>query len=113
VVNRVTAKPFRTITKNISKLYLTMPSSWTHLIRFIAQEDGQIHLGQVDSKKYPDVGLATYEGKNVEAKLVTGSIFDGVVTERVYHVAQVCCSSLCQRHGAVMAAPFHRKARKS
>lgn len=76
-----------------------MPSAWTHLIRFIAKEDGQTHLGQIDPKKYPDVGLATYEGKDVEARLVTGSAFDGAVTDRVYHVAQVCCpSSVSARH---------------
>ena len=56
-----------------------MAPSWTHLVRFIAEEDGQVHLGQVDAKKWPDIGLATVNGQKVEAKLVKGSIFDGVV----------------------------------
>jgi len=68
-----------------------MAPGWTHLIRFIAEEDGQIHLGQIDSSVYPDVGFAIFEGKKVEAKLVLGSIYDGVVTEkklRVKHVSK-------------------------
>ena len=66
-----------------------MSPHWTHLIRFVAQEDGQIHLGQVDPKVYPDVGLATVEKKKVEAKLISGSIFDGLVTEKTMTVLQV------------------------
>ncbi|MCJ1458504.1 hypothetical protein MMC28_008877 [Mycoblastus sanguinarius] len=65
-----------------------MSPHWTHLIRFVAQEDGQIHLGQVDPKVYPDVGLATVEKKKVEAKLISGSIFDGLVTEKTMTVLQ-------------------------
>ena len=65
---------------------------WTHLIRFIAKEDGQIHLGQIDPKKFPDVGLATFEGKNVDAKAVSGSVYDGVVTDQTLHVQQVSLS---------------------
>ncbi|KAK7705475.1 hypothetical protein SLS57_010009 [Botryosphaeria dothidea] len=63
-----------------------MAPQWTHLIRFIAKEDGQIHLGQVDSAQFPDVGLAVFEGKDVSAKEVTGGLYDGVVTDRVLHV---------------------------
>jgi hypothetical protein len=66
-----------------------MGTNWTHLVRFIAEEDGQIHLGQVDAKRWPDIGLATFNGLKVEAKLVKGSIFDGVVTEKILHIAQV------------------------
>jgi len=66
-----------------------MAPNWTHLIRFIADEDGQAHLGQIDSKKYPDVGIATYEGQKIEAKLINGSVFDGTVTERIMHVKQL------------------------
>lgn len=62
---------------------------WTHLIRFLAKEDGQIHLGQIDAKKFPDVGLATLQGKDVDVKVVSGSIYDGVVTDQVLHVKQV------------------------
>ena len=66
-----------------------MARRWTHLIRFIAKEDGQIHLGQVDVNKYPDIGQATFEGKDVDVKVVSGSIYDGIVTERTLHVSQV------------------------
>ncbi|EXJ87559.1 hypothetical protein A1O3_04519 [Capronia epimyces CBS 606.96] len=62
---------------------------WTHLIRFIAKEDGQIHLGQIDAKKFPDVGLATFEGKEIDAKVVSGSVFDGVVTNQTLTVKQL------------------------
>lgn len=63
--------------------------SWTHLIRFIAEEDGQIHLGQVDVAQYPDVGLAMMNGEKVTAKLISGSAFDGTVTDRAMHVARL------------------------
>lgn len=66
-----------------------MSPHWTHLIRFVAEEDGQVHLGNIDATKYPDVGLSTFNGESVLAKVVTGSIFDGVVTDRVLHVKQV------------------------
>lgn len=64
-------------------------AAWTHLIRFIAEEDGQVHLGQVDSQKFPDVGLAVFEGKKISANLVTGTIFDGRVSDKVLHVARL------------------------
>lgn len=66
-----------------------MAPQWTHLIRFIAKEDGQIHLGQIDSAQFPDVGLAHFEGKDVSAKEVTGGLYDGAVTDRVLHVDKV------------------------
>ena len=66
-----------------------MSAAWTHLVRFIAEEDGQIHLGNIDVKKYPDVGLSTYQGEKVTAQLVTGSIYDGVVTDRSMTVQQL------------------------
>jgi hypothetical protein len=62
---------------------------WTHLIRFIAEEDGRIHLGQIDATKFPDVGLATFEGKKVDCQVVSGSVYDGIVTSRKLHVSQV------------------------
>ncbi|ETI27434.1 hypothetical protein G647_09624 [Cladophialophora carrionii CBS 160.54] len=62
---------------------------WTHLLRFLAEEDGQVHLGQVDSKKWPDVGLAIYNGERVDVKLVTGSVFDGVVTNTTMHISKL------------------------
>lgn len=66
-----------------------MARRWTHLIRFIAKEDGQVHLGQIDPRKFQDVGKATFEGKEVDAKVISGSIYDGVVTDRTLHVARV------------------------
>lgn len=66
-----------------------MSSSWTHLIRFIAEEDGLIHIGQVDSEKFPDVGLSTFRGDKISAKLINGTIFDGIVTDKTFHVAKV------------------------
>ena len=71
---------------------------WTHLIRFLAKEDGQIHLGQIDTNSFPDVGLATFEGKIVDAKVVSGSIYDGLVTDQVLHGQQV---NLLSCHGAL------------
>jgi 2-keto-4-pentenoate hydratase/2-oxohepta-3-ene-1,7-dioic acid hydratase in catechol pathway len=66
-----------------------MARSWTRLVRFLAEEDGQIHLGEVDASQCPDIGLATFERKKIPVKLVTGSVFDGVVTSTVMHVTQL------------------------
>jgi hypothetical protein len=52
-----------------------MPS-WTHLIRFVAKEDHQVHVGQlVDTTR--DVGLDTLEGKEIKAYEISGTIFNG------------------------------------
>ncbi|KAK5687690.1 hypothetical protein LTS10_001830 [Elasticomyces elasticus] len=64
-------------------------TAWTHLIRFIAEEDGQIHLGQIDATEHPDVGLSTVEGKQVIATVVSGSVYDGVLTQRRLRVARL------------------------
>lgn len=66
-----------------------MAPNWHRLIRFVAEEDGQTHLGEIDHKQYPDVGLARLNTEKLKARLVTGSVFDGVVTDRVLHVAHV------------------------
>ncbi len=66
-----------------------MPAPWTHLVRFLAEEDGQIHLGQVYQEKWPDVGLATYNGEKVDVRLINGSIFDGTVTGTTMHISKV------------------------
>lgn len=66
-----------------------MAPDWTHLVRFIAEEDGQVHLGQVDATQFPDVGLAILNNEKVTAKEISGSIFDGVVQDRVLNIAQV------------------------
>ncbi|ORY63882.1 uncharacterized protein BCR38DRAFT_201958 [Pseudomassariella vexata] len=66
-----------------------MAPNWTHLVRFLAEEDGQIHLGQIDAKEWPDVGLALHDGKKVTANLVEGTVFDGVVTDKYLTIAQL------------------------
>ena len=59
------------------------------MIRFLAEEDNQIHLGQIDSFANADVGRDAYSGKRIEAKLIVGSIFDGKVTDKTLVVKQV------------------------
>lgn len=63
-------------------------SSWTHLIRFIAVEDNQVHLGQlVDPTR--DVGLDSVSGVKIAAYDIIGTIFDGRITNTILHVASV------------------------
>ncbi|KAF4336947.1 bifunctional 4-hydroxyphenylacetate degradation enzyme [Fusarium beomiforme] len=60
-------------------------STWTHLIRFRAKEDGQVHLGQlVDTSR--DVGLDCVDGVEVKAFLINGDMYNGTVTEKVLTV---------------------------
>ncbi|SPO02206.1 related to bifunctional 4-hydroxyphenylacetate degradation enzyme [Cephalotrichum gorgonifer] len=66
-----------------------MSRNWTHLVRFLAKEDGQVHLGQIDAAKVPDVGLALEKGETVSANLITGSVFDGVVTDKSLTISQL------------------------
>ncbi|KAK2595123.1 hypothetical protein QQS21_007149 [Conoideocrella luteorostrata] len=66
-----------------------MAPDWTHLIRFIAAEDGQIHLGEVYRSECVDVGLAAFQGKTLSAKLITGSVFDGRITPKVLTVQRL------------------------
>jgi hypothetical protein len=64
-----------------------MPS-WTHLIRFIAKEDYQEHIGQlVDTTR--DVGLDTFEGREVKAYNINGTVFDGKVTRAILTVQPI------------------------
>jgi hypothetical protein len=64
-----------------------MPS-WTHLIRFVAVEDGQSHIGQlIDTSR--DVGIDSFEGREIKAFLINGTIFDGEVTKTVLTVKYV------------------------
>ncbi|OQE16017.1 hypothetical protein PENFLA_c029G03066 [Penicillium flavigenum] len=63
-----------------------MPS-WTHLVRFIAVEDSQVHLGQlVDPTR--DVGRDSVDGVEITVKAIEGTIFDGRVTDEILHVKQ-------------------------
>ncbi|KAJ2898105.1 fumarylacetoacetate hydrolase domain-containing protein 2A [Zalerion maritima] len=64
-------------------------TSWTHLIRFVAVEDGLEHLGQIcNPPEVGDVGLASLRGEEIKAYLVTGSVFDGRVTDKVMTVSR-------------------------
>ena len=61
---------------------------WTHLIRFVAAEDDDFHLGQpVDTSR--DVGLDVLENVIVKAYRVDGNLFDGKVTSHVLTVAEL------------------------
>ncbi|KAL5363811.1 hypothetical protein BJX96DRAFT_167788 [Aspergillus floccosus] len=66
-----------------------MSPTWTNLVRFISEEDGQVHLGEVDRNTYPDVGIAMLNGEKIAVRLVKGSIFDGIVTNNVLHSARL------------------------
>ncbi|OPB40223.1 fumarylacetoacetate hydrolase [Trichoderma guizhouense] len=66
-----------------------MERNWTHLIRFIAEEDNQVHLGQIDPSI--DIGLDIEAGKLVKANLVIGSAFDGKVSNKILTVKQLLC----------------------
>lgn len=62
---------------------------WTHLVRFVAEEDDQVHLGQlVDTSR--DVGQDTVNKIPITAYLILGDIFNGVLTDKVYTVKKVC-----------------------
>ena len=57
----------------------------THIIRFVAVEDGRVHLGQLaDTSR--DVGLDSVEGKTITAYAINGSVFDGEVTQHILTV---------------------------
>ncbi|KAJ2996956.1 hypothetical protein NUW58_g808 [Xylaria curta] len=61
--------------------------NWTHLIRFIAKEDQQVHLGQVvDTSR--DVGKDSVDGVEIKAYLVRGSIFDGKIIPGVVYTVE-------------------------
>ncbi|KAJ5814681.1 hypothetical protein N7474_006458 [Penicillium riverlandense] len=64
-----------------------MPS-WTHLVRFIAVEDSQVHLGQlVDPTR--DVGRDSVNGVEISVYVIEGTMFDGRVTKEIMHVKQL------------------------
>ncbi|KAG6103233.1 hypothetical protein E4U31_002955 [Claviceps sp. LM219 group G6] len=75
-----------------------MAPNWTRLIRFIAREDGQVHLGEVKPTEQSDVGLAALDGPKVFAKVITGSVFDGVVTSRTLTVDHTLLQSFSAQY---------------
>ncbi|KAF7309057.1 Fumarylacetoacetate hydrolase [Mycena kentingensis (nom. inval.)] len=65
-------------------------TSWTRLIRFVAEETRRVHIGEpVDGTM--DVGLASAKGKVIQAKEIVGSALDpgAQVTERVLTVKEL------------------------
>ncbi|KAI1826562.1 5-carboxymethyl-2-hydroxymuconate isomerase [Xylaria intraflava] len=59
-------------------------ASWTHLIRFVAKEDKQTHLGQlVDTAR--DAGRDSVDGVEIKAYLIRGSVFDGRIVPGVVY----------------------------
>ena len=57
----------------------------THIIRFVANEDGRVHLGQLaDTNR--DVGLDSVQGEIITAYEINGTIFRGEVTENALTV---------------------------
>ncbi|KAJ5383233.1 Fumarylacetoacetase C-terminal-like protein [Penicillium concentricum] len=70
-----------------------MPS-WTHLVRFIAVEDSQVHLGQlIDTTR--DVGRDSVDGVDIAVKVIEGTIFDGRVTEDILHLLAPITQEQC------------------
>lgn len=80
-----------------------MPS-WTHLIRFVAVEDSQVHLGQiVDTNR--DVGRDSIDGHKIQAYLINGSIFNGEVTKNVLTVQQASDKRSSFDHHRLISGP--------
>lgn len=63
-------------------------TSWTHLIRFVAFEDDQVHLGQLVVPTR-DVGLDFIDEVPVYAFEIEGSIYKGQVTGKALQVRKV------------------------
>lgn len=85
---------------------------WTHVIRFQAVEDGQIHLGQlVDTTR--DIGLDSVNGTEIKAFLINGDIFNGTVTEHVLTVQRVSCPSRSLVSALVQVTNLHKAASPS
>jgi hypothetical protein len=71
-------------------------SAWTHLVRFVAVEDDQIHLGQlVDPMR--DVGLDSTDGVPIYAFEIEGTIYNGKVTSHTLQVRRVCRAHCSRR----------------
>lgn len=63
-------------------------AAWTHLVRFLAEEDDQIHLGQL-LEPTRDVGLDSVNGYPIKAWVINGTIYNGLVSEHVLTVKKV------------------------
>jgi hypothetical protein len=74
-----------------------MATKWSRLVRFEAEEDGLVHLGELSSAE--DVGLALQDSKEVTANLVDGCVFDGVVTDKMMTIAKVSLLLLLSPEG--------------
>ncbi|OAQ99508.1 hypothetical protein LLEC1_01698 [Akanthomyces lecanii] len=62
-------------------------TAWTHLIRFVALEDGNVYLGQlVDTTR--DVGLDSVNSVEIKAFIIIGDVFTGTVAESIRTVAK-------------------------
>ncbi|KAJ5096636.1 2-keto-4-pentenoate hydratase [Penicillium angulare] len=63
-------------------------SAWTHLVRFVAFEDDQVHLGQlVDPTR--DVGLDSANGVPIYAFKIEGTMYNGKVTKTTLQVRKL------------------------
>ncbi|KAL4806517.1 hypothetical protein BDV18DRAFT_159689 [Aspergillus unguis] len=60
-------------------------STWTHLVRFVAVEDNQIHLGQLTDPSR-DVGIDSIGGVDITVYLIKGTLFASTVTDTILHV---------------------------
>ena len=61
---------------------------WTHLVRFVAEDDDQIHLGQlVDTSR--DIGRDSVQETKIQAYLIIGDIFNGTISDKIYTIKKV------------------------
>ncbi|GAD98468.1 fumarylacetoacetate hydrolase, putative [Paecilomyces variotii No. 5] len=85
IVQFVARTVIKEVEKDVPKIFLM---SWTHLIRFIATEDDQIHLGQLVNTAR-DIGEDTLEGIEVLAYKIDGTCFNGKVTSQILRVKKL------------------------
>jgi len=61
---------------------------WTHLIRFVAEEDEQIHFGQLQDTSR-DIGKDSVDGVPIKAYKIIGDIYNGKITDKIYTVRRL------------------------
>lgn len=71
--------------------------SWTHLIRFEAEEDGCVHLGQLSDTSL-DIGTELADGRPIEAYRIRGDIYNATVTEQLLTVRKVGFALIDETH---------------